>query len=164
MAERYFAPCVGHASEFGENGVSLPVRSTKGSAGYDFFCTEDVTLPSVWSQIWRLIRGKEVHPTYVYTNVKAKMRSNEVLFLYNRSSNPGRGILLSNGVGVIDSDYFSNEKNDGNIGFGFYNIMPFPVKIKKGQKIGQGIFSTYLKVSGDTQETTRTGGYGSTGA
>ena len=91
------------------------------------------------------------------------MRGNEVLFLFNRSSNPSKGLVLANGVGVCDADYFGNEKNDGNIGFAFYNFMPWDIKILKQQKIGQGVFTTYLRTDSDTTSGTRTGGFGSTG-
>lgn len=110
-----------------------------------------------------MIIGKDPVPTIIQTHVKAKMRANEVLMLFNRSSNPGKGLILANGVGVVDSDYYGNEKNDGDIGFAFFNISPFSVKIPKDAKIGQGVFQTFLKVDDDKAEGTRTGGFGSTG-
>ena len=33
-----------------------------------------------------------------------------------------RGIILANGIGIIESDYADNESNDGNIGFMLHNI------------------------------------------
>lgn len=154
---RYFAPCKGF-------DVKLPERSTKNAAGYDFFAAEEVVIPSVVKSLWSLIRGKAVEPTLVQTHVKAKMRANEVLILANRSSNPKRGLILSNGIGVVDADYFSNPDNDGDIGFAFYNFLPWDVTIKEGQKIGQGIFTTFLKTDEDTPpKATREGGFGSTG-
>ena len=157
---RYFANCLGYENvEF-----NMPKRATKNAAGYDFFAVEEITIPSIWKNIFNLIRKKAVVPTMVKTGIKAKMRANEVLFLYNRSSNPKKGLILANSVGVVDADYFSNKDNDGNIGFAFYNLMPWPVTIKKGQKIGQGVFSTFLKTDEDTpSKEVRTGGFGSTG-
>lgn len=162
--DRYFKACKGYEYLFDTKLTKLPHRSTKHSAGYDFYAAEECTLPSIWSSIWKLIRGKEVKPVIVHTHVKAKMRNNEVLLVFNRSSNPGKGLILANGVGVVDSDYFENKDNDGDIGFGFYNIMPFPVTIKRGQKIGQGVFTSFLKTSEDNATGSRTGGFGSTGA
>ena len=157
MATRYFAPCKGF-----EN-VILPVRSTEKSAGYDFFAHETVEIPSIWKQAFKaLFTKEEVKPTCVFTHVKAKMRGNEVLHLFNRSSNPGQGLVLANGVGVCDADYFGNEDNDGDIGFAFYNFFPWTVKIHQGQRIGQGSFTTYLRTDEDTASGTRTGGFGST--
>lgn len=146
-----------------ENLVRLPQRSTSYSAGYDFYAAEEVTLPSIWESIFQLIRKKAVQPVIVKTHVKAHMRTNEVLYLFNRSSNPGRGLILANGVGVVDSDYYGNKDNDGDIGFPFYNIMPWRVTIQKGQKIGQGVFSCYRRVSDDNATGKRDGGFGSTG-
>ena len=92
------------------------------------------------------------------------MADDEVLYLYNRSSNPmKKGLVLANSVGIIDSDYYGNPDNDGHIMFAFYNFMPFSIKISKGEKIGQGIFSKFLKADGDNQNIERTGGFGSTG-
>lgn len=146
-----------------DTGMPLPTRSTENSAGYDFYAVEDAEIPSIWSTIWKMICHREVLPTLIFTHIKAKMAKNEVLFLYNRSSNPFRGLILSNGVGVVDSDYYGNQKNDGDIGFAFYNLMPWAVKITKGQKLGQGVFCTFKKTSNDSATGTRTGGYGSTG-
>ena len=157
---RYFTKC----KDFVNEEFDLPHRSTKNAAGYDFYAPQDITIPSIWSTIWKMIRRKAVTPTMVKTHVKAKMRANEVLFLYNRSSNPKKGLILANSVGVVDADYFSNKDNDGDIGFGFYNVMPWPVTIKKGQKIGQGVFGTFLKTDSDTpSKNVREGGFGSTG-
>lgn len=141
----------------------LPKRSTSCAAGYDFYAAEDIEIPSFWAYLWKMICRKEFKPTIVYTNIKAKMAKNEALLIFNRSSNPSRGLLLANGVGVVDSDYYGNEDNDGNIGFPFYNIFPWKVKISRGQKIGQGVFVTFKKTADDTAEGTRTGGFGSTG-
>lgn len=160
MSTRYFALC----EKYKETNVQLPVRSTSKSAGYDFTAPEDIEIPSIWKQVIKsFFTNEEIKPTCVFTHVKSKMRGNEVLFLFNRSSNPGRGLVLANGVGVCDADYFENETNDGDIGFAFYNFMPWTVKIQKGQKIGQGVFTTYLRTDVDTATEIRSGGFGSTG-
>lgn len=129
----------------------LPERSTEGSAGYDFFCPIDITLEPNCSMI-------------IPTGVKAKMPNGEVLLLFNRSSNPTkRGLLMLNGVGVIDSDYYSNPDNDGEIGFNLCNICKDPVTIKQGDKIGQGIFIPFMLAEEKTPLLKRIGGFGSTG-
>ena len=93
------------------------------------------------------------------------MNENEVLLLYNRSSNPKKlGLMLANSVGVIDADYYNNEDNDGEIMFAFYNFTDNIVHLEVGDKLGQGVFSTFnrpekgLVVKSDI----RTGGFGST--
>jgi len=149
------------------NSIKLPRRSTPRSAGYDFFAPYEETIPSIWPQVIKAIFKKTpILPTLIYTHVKAHMRGNEYLALYNRSSNPlNRGLVLANGVAVIDSDYCGNPNNDGNIAVPFYNFMPYPIRIKPGDKIAQGIFHTYLRTWNDDPDVTeRSGGLGSTGA
>lgn len=100
----------------------------------------------------------------VPTGIKVQFESDEVLQLYNRSSNPiKRGLMLANSVGIVDSDYYGNPSNDGEIMFAFYNFLDLTVQIKKGEKIGQGVFVKYLTTDNDMTDGERTGGWGSTG-
>ena len=136
-----------------DKGINLPVRKTKYSAGYDVEAAEDVIIPSF---------KKGMAPTLVKTGIKAYMADDEVLMLYNRSSNPKKkGLILSNSVGVIDKDYYGNQDNDGHIMFAFYN-MKEDILIKKGESIGQAIFQKYLITDNDSAEGERKGGFGST--
>ncbi len=134
--------------------INLPVRKTKYSAGYDVEAAEDCIIPSF---------KKGNKPTLVKTGIKAYMQEDEVLILANRSSNPGKkGLILANSIGVIDSDYYGNEDNDGHIMFAFYNIKEEDIEIKKGDVIGQAIFQKYLVTDDDIAEGERKGGFGST--
>ena len=134
--------------------INLPVRKTKYSAGYDVEAAEDTVVP-------RFKKGNK--PTLVKTGIKAYMQEDEVLILANRSSNPGKkGLILANSIGVIDSDYYGNEDNDGHIMFAFYNIKEEDIEIKKGDVIGQAIFQKYLITDDDIAEGERKGGFGST--
>lgn len=132
--------------------MSLPQRSTKKSAGYDFINPETVT-----------IQPKEI--VYVKTGVKALFPDDFVLKLYNRSSNPKKlGLVIMNGVGIIDADYYNNPDNEGEIAFAFMNIKDEPVTLEYGCKLGQGIFEKYYTVDDeDTITSERTSGFGSTG-
>ncbi|HDR7066921.1 TPA: hypothetical protein QCW42_004027 [Bacillus cereus] len=160
------------AKGFEDKGINLPERQTANSAGYDFEASEDVVIEPLWKNLWKLFRKhtygqdtneKILKPTLVPTGVKSYMTSNESLDLYNRSSNPlKRFLLLGNGVGLIDSDYYNNPDNDGHIMFQFINFGFFPQTIKKGERIGQGVFRQFLKADGDNATGTRTGGHGST--
>ena len=86
-----------------------------------------------------------------------------MLLLYNRSSNPGKkGLVLANGVGVVDKDYYGNLDNDGAIMFAFFNIKDEDIEIKKGDIIGQAIFQKYLITDDDIATGDRVGGFGST--
>ena len=142
------------AKGFEENEINLPVRATKHSAGYDIEAAEDCIIPSF---------KKGMKPTLVKTGLKAYMQPDEVLYLYNRSSNPGKkGLILANSVGVVDGDYYGNPDNDGHIMFAFFNIKDEDIEIKKGERIGQGVFGKYLIVDNDNAEGERLGGFGST--
>lgn len=166
-------------SEYKDKGIHLPKRQSKNAAGYDFEAAEDVTVyPVIYNiatyvvkKAASLITGEQVElnmggisPTLVKTGVKAYMKEDEALFLYNRSSNPlKRGLVLANSVGVVDSDYYNNPDNEGHIMFAFYNFGIFPVTIKKGERIGQGVFKKFLKADNDHAGGERKGGFGSTG-
>lgn len=102
--------------------------------------------------------------TLVPTGVKAQMANDEVLMLFNRSSNPvKKGLVLINGVGVIDKDYYNNEQNEGEISFAFANTTDKDVAIEMNEKLGQGVFVKYFTTNDDKTENKRKGGFGSTG-
>lgn len=132
--------------------VKMPRRSTKHAAGYDFFSPCDVTLPPH-------------ETTLLSTNVKAFMPCDEVLKIYPRSSlATNNNIVLRNSVAIIDSDYYNNRSNDGNIILPLYNDGDVEYKIKKDDRIAQGIFEKFLTVDDDVAEQERKGGFGSTGS
>ena len=131
--------------------VKLPKRSTAGSAGYDFFAPYPFAIGP----------GQTV---FVKTWVKAKMPKDNVLLLFERSSwGFKKHVSIPNAVGVIDSDYYGNADNDGNIAFAFTNHGSEPLQVKVGDKIGQGIFLTFLLTDDDEADGWRVGGMGSTG-
>lgn len=63
---------------------------------------------------------------------------------------------------IIDSDYADNPDNEGHIFFQLINLSPFPIKLQKGDIIGQGIIKHYLTTDDDSAIGERTGGFGST--
>ena len=106
---------------------------------------------------------KGTKPTLIPTGIKAYMLEDEKLDLYNRSSGPIKNkLVMTNGVGLIDSDYYENESNDGHIFFQFINYGKADLLIKKGDRIGQGVFTKFLKVDNDYALGERKGGHGST--
>ncbi len=142
------------AKGFEESQINLPVRKTKYSAGYDIEAAEEVVIPSF---------KKGMNPTLVKTGLKAYMQEDEVMMLYNRSSNPKKkGLIMANSVGVIDKDYYGNPDNDGHVMFAFYNIKEEDITIQKGEAIGQAVFQKYLIVDDDAAQGERVGGFGST--
>ena len=135
----------------GMGKLFLPKRSTKNSAGYDFF-----------NPTKAICKSHEI--TMIPTGVKAQFPEEEVLLLFNRSSNPKKkGLIILNGVGVVDSDYYNNTDNEGEMAFVFYNMLNEDVTLEVGEKLGQGIFVKYAKTDDDIAEGERQGGFGSTG-
>ena len=142
------------AKGFEDKGINIPVRKTSKSAGYDIEAAEDTVIPPFKP-------GQK--PTLVKTGLKAYCEPDEFYMLCNRSSNPGkRGLVMANSVGIIDSDYYGNEDNDGHFMFSFYNMFDHEVVIKKGEAVGQAIFMKYLVTDDDNATGTRMGGFGST--
>ena len=128
----------------------LPKRSTKNSAGYDFISPVKV----------------EIEPNKIYlipTGVKASMQEDEVLQLYIRSSlGIKKGIVLANQVGIIDSDYYNNESNEGHIFIALENQSEETFILEKGSAFAQGLFMKFLKVSNEVETMKeRVGGIGS---
>jgi dUTP pyrophosphatase len=71
-------------------------------------------------------------------------------------------LILANSVGIIDADYYNNPDNEGEIFFQVINLSPFPIQLKKGDIIGQGIIKKYCVVDADEASGERMGGFGST--
>ena len=161
--------------------IKLPTRATTGSAGYDFFLpfNDLVLLPGT--------------DCIIPTGIKCRMKPGWFLALYPRS---GHGfkykVCLANTVGVIDSDYYNCEKNEGHIIVKLCNRMDLegvPLKqvpditrgacklvidtnseefknrclsVKVGGAFCQGIFQMYGITVDDSTDGQRIGGIGST--
>ena len=132
--------------------IKLPKRGTKNSAGYDICTPVDILIPA------------HGFSEPVQTDIKSYKGEDEVLMRHPRSSiGFKKKLMLVNTTGIIDSDYYENPDNDGNIGFAFYNMSDVDVLIKAGERVLQGIFTKYLITEDDNAEEVRTGGTGSTG-
>ncbi len=136
-----------------DKGINLPIRKTKYSAAYDIEAAEDIVIPKYYPGI---------KPTLIPTGLKAYCMEDECFLLLNRSSGPKKGLMLANGIGLADSDYYGNEDNDGHFFFAYFNCSDHDIEIKKGDAIGQIIFIKYLTVDNDIAGGKRTGGFGST--
>jgi dUTP pyrophosphatase len=146
-----FTPVEVNGKRFFIPDVQLPTRADPRSAGYDIYLVSDV----------QLLPG---HKQLIFTDVKAYMQEDEVLEIYIRSSLAiKQGLMLSNNVGIVDSSYYGNEGNDGNIGISIVNTGGTSVTLKAGERIAQGIFKSYLKTDNDSASGERTGGFGSSG-
>lgn len=132
--------------------IQLPTRATDGSAGYD-----------IYSPIDAIIKPGE--SILIWTDVKVSMNKDNVFSILPRSSiGIKKDLILKNVVGVIDHDYFGNENNNGNIGLCLKNIGTEEQSIAKGERVCQGIFSTYMTTFDDYPlSKKREGGIGSSG-
>ncbi len=133
------------------DGIKMPRRATKGSAGYDFFMP--LTMPM------------NIGDTLLIpTGLRCRIKEEYVLELYPRSSHGFKfRVRLDNTVGIIDSDYY-NAKNEGHI---MVKVTRFggdgkKLDIDAGTAYCQGIFKEYFLTEDDYVEDERTGGFGST--
>ena len=136
-----------------DKNIALPRRSTAQAAAYDIAAAEDVIVP---------VFRPGIKPTLIPTGLKAYCQPDECYFIFNRSSGAGKGIVLANGVGVIDADYYGNPETDGHFQVLVFNVLNHDLQIKKGDRIAQVIFQKFLIAVGDGASGPRRGGFGST--
>ena len=145
----------------GEEELLLPKRATTASAGYDFVVAEDTVVPSYLNHINKINRDIDkimwenvpvpcepydlknialatkimnTKPTLVPTGVKAFIPNKLYLQLSVRSSCPLKSwLILANGVGIIDADYYNNPDNEGHIYFQIINLFPYDIILHKGE-------------------------------
>lgn len=141
------------AKGYEDKGINIPIRKTAHSAGYDVEAAEDIIIP-------KFTPGCK--PTLIPTGLKAYCQPDECYLLLNRSSGPKKGFIMANSVGLIDSDYYGNEDNDGHFFFAYFNCSDHDIEVKKGDVIGQVVFTKYLMVDNDHATGIRKGGFGST--
>ena len=105
-------------SAYADQNIQLPVRKTAGSAGYDLAAARDIILAP--------------HAvTVVPTGLKAFMAKDEYLSIFIRSSLAfKKGIMLANGTGIVDSDYYNNADNEGHIMIACYNTTDTPCALE----------------------------------
>jgi len=133
------------------DNIKLPTRATSGSNAYDFYSPTSLII----------IHGEMV---VVWTDIKVKLDEGKVLLLFPRSSiGIKKHIMLANTTGVIDSDYYSNENNDGNISLALYNYGKDNAIIEKGERVMQGLITSSYLCDNDNVTIKRKGGIGSSG-
>ncbi len=129
----------------------LPQKQTAGSAGYDLAaCLEEpLTIPPGEMEM-------------VPLGFAAELPQGLAGFVFSRSGLGARGLVVAQGVGVIDSDY------RGGWMVPLRNLSPQAVTVEPGQRIAQVVFlavaEPVLAEAGDLPPTSRgLGGFGSTG-
>lgn len=128
----------------------IPEYHSRDAAGFDLAAVADVTV----------LPGKvALIPTGLVIRVPLRM----FLGIFARSSTPlRRGLMVANGVGVIDPDYCGPEDE---VKIAVMNFTDEPVVVRKGDRIAQGIFLAAAQVrwaEAEPAERSR-GGFGSTG-
>jgi dUTP pyrophosphatase len=131
--------------------VTLPAYQTAESAGFDLAASEEVT-----------IQPGEV--ALVPTGLVVEVPPGYFLGIFARSSTPlKRGLMVANGVGVVDPDY-SGPADEVKIEV--VNFTANPAHVKKGDRIAQGLFIPVRQVQwAETVELRQQsrGGFGATG-
>lgn len=131
--------------------VQLPAYGTAGAAAFDLAASCDVDIPP------REIR-------LVPTGLVVQVPPGAFLAILARSSTPlKRGLMVANGVGVIDSDYCGPTDE---VKIQVINVTDAPVRVGKGERIAQGMVLAAPRVEWeevhDSAAPSR-GGFGSTG-
>jgi len=130
--------------------VEVPSYQTEGAAGFDLAASEDVTIDA----------GRVA---LVPTGLVIEVPAGHFLGVFARSSTPlKRGLMVANGVGVVDSDYCGPADE---IKVQVLNFTVDAVTVRRGDRLAQGVILPYVRVAWVEGETTRSsrGGFGSTG-
>ena len=126
-------------SKFAEVDINLPIRKTIDAAGYDMEVAEDIVIPPFFKSydlmkenmgeydentifsldhVANITKSLKAKPTLVSTGMKCYIEPDHYLELSVRSSCPLKyWLILANGVGIVDADYYNNPDNEGEIFF-----------------------------------------------
>ena len=130
--------------------AQLPRYQTADAAGFDLVCVEEVTI-------------EPGRVGFVPTGLVIKVPKGMFLGVFARSSTPvKRGLMVANGVGVIDPDYCGETDE---VKILVTNFTDAPVTVAAGDRIAQGILLAAPRVEwveGEAAGTSR-GGFGSSG-
>ena len=131
--------------------IPLPRYESDPAAAFDLSAAADVVIDP----------GRvALVPTGLVVEVPAGM----FLAIFARSSTPlKRGLMVANGVGVVDPDYCGPTDE---VKIAVMNFTGAPVTVQRGDRIAQGIFLTAPRVTWDEADQLRDasrGGFGATG-
>jgi len=134
-----------------DSSVPIPQYETSGAAGFDLASSVDMTVAP--GQV-----------TLVPTGLVIAVPEGHVLGVFARSSTPlKRGLMVANGVGLVDSDYRGPADE---IKIEVVNFTQAPVQIRRGDRLAQGVILSFVRADWQEQaEATAPtrGGFGSTG-
>ena len=134
-----------------DEAVGLPAPATGRAAGFDLASAVDIEIPAGGIRL-------------VGTGLVIGVPDGYFLGIFARSSTPlKRGLIVANGVGVIDADYCGPADE---IKIQVLNVTDAPVKVVKGDRLAQGIVLPCPRIEweevAEMAAPTR-GGFGSTG-
>lgn len=131
--------------------VPMPSYQTAGAAGFDLAASADLT----------------IHPgqiALVPTGLVIAVPAGHFLGIFARSSTPlKRGLVVANGVGVLDSDY-SGPTDELKIQL--MNVTSAPVDVTRGDRLAQGVIMPFVRAEFEEAAAASSpdrGGFGSTG-
>ena len=132
--------------------IPLPTPATGGAAGFDLAANEDVVIPPHQIRL-------------VGTGLVIAVPDGYFLGIFARSSTPlKRGLMVANGVGVVDADYCGPRDE---IKVQVLNITDETVTVARGDRLAQGIVLPAPAVTWEEvpeMVTPTRGGFGSTGS
>jgi dUTP pyrophosphatase len=135
-----------------EDSLPLPSYQTDGAAGFDLAARVDMT-----------IQPGEV--TLVPTGLVIEAPPGHFIGVFARSSTPlKRGLMVANGVGIVDADYSGPEDE---IKIEVFNFTAAPVAITRGDRLAQGVILPFVRATwrdaGPPSDRKTRGGFGVTG-
>jgi dUTP pyrophosphatase len=134
-----------------DSTIPLPTYGTDEAAGFDLAASHDLA-----------VEPRQI--ALVRTGLVIEVPPGHCLAILARSSTPlKRGLMVANGVGIIDPDY--SGPND-EIMIQVLNVADRPVQIRRGDRLAQGIVLPAPRVTWDEVTTIREvarGGFGATG-
>lgn len=133
-----------------DKNLPLPEKKTHGAACFDLTARETVE-----------IKQKEIG--YVPLNVALESPEGHFCLLAARSGTHKKGLIMANGIGIMDPDFCGDEDEYKAV---YYNFTDKPVVIEKGERIAQGTFIKFADFEweeAEKMEKKNRGGFGSTG-
>jgi dUTP pyrophosphatase len=130
--------------------LPLPAKQTAGAAAFDLAAREEVVIaPGTVG--------------YVPLNIAVETPPGHFLLVAARSSTHKKGLMMGNGIGIIDPDFSGDEDEVKAV---CYNFTAAPVVVEKGFRIAQGIFIPAPSFEWDEIDelpNKNRGGFGTTG-
>src|SRR6476620_7464233 len=130
--------------------ADLPKYQSDGAAGFDLAASEA-----------SIVRPGEV--TLIPTGLVIQAPPGYFLAIVARSSTPlKRGLMVANGVGIVDADYCGPTDE---VKIALYNFTTAPVSVARGDRLAQGVILPFVRAEWKEAAIEREarGGFGSTG-